>query len=378
MKQKKKKNTTQEKKNKEEEQEQEQNEKAENKIEDIKNKEDDEITTEINKYNKQKINMIEQNNDDAKKNLSNLLSLYNSSEDEAEEQVNNEYNDQKEKGKRNSKNNQQDDQTCDDKICDDKICDDKICDDKICDDKICDDKICDDKICDDNNNEDTYQNNESKSIIKSNKNIKDKQIGCKQNTSYNICTTNNINNEIHKYPQKQYNHIYTNQSNISHNIHNTYYSQNAYQNENYYYQYLNYPHVANFNMMMNTTNPVLYNNNNIYDKSKKNNFNNLGFSKNKEMNIDINQIPVVDQREILREWKPNIIKEEKKSQKYTIKTKVYNPVNNTFDKAIIHGKNQKRKHQINWLAKEAVEKEYEILQKTNNNKRRTTSDKYGW
>ncbi|ETW28345.1 hypothetical protein PFFCH_04253 [Plasmodium falciparum FCH/4] len=136
-------------------------------------------------------------------------------------------------------------------------------------------------------------------------------------------------------------------------------------------------------MMMNTTNPVLYNNNNnnnnnIYDKSKKNNFNNLGFSKNKEMNIDINKIPVVDQREILREWKPNIIKEEKKSQKYTIKTKVYNPVNNTFDKAIIHGKNQKRKHQINWLAKEAVEKEYEILQKTNNNKRRTTSDKYGW
>ncbi|ETW34528.1 hypothetical protein PFTANZ_04726 [Plasmodium falciparum Tanzania (2000708)] len=292
MKQKKKKNTTQEKKKKK------QNEKAENKIEDIKNKEDDEITTEINKYNKQKINMIEQNKDDAKKNLN------------------------------------------------------------------------------------TYQNNESNSIIKNKKNIKDKQIGCKQNTSYNICTTNNINNEIHKYPQKQYNHIYTNQSNISHNIHNTYYSQNAYQNENYYYQYLNYPHVANFNMMMNTTNPVLYNNNNnnnnIYDKSKKNNFNNLGFSKNKEMNIDINKIPVVDQREILREWKPNIIKEEKKSQKYTIKTKVYNPVNNTFDKAIIHGKNQKRKHQINWLAKEAVEKEYEILQKTNNNKRRTTSDKYGW
>ncbi|GAB67551.1 hypothetical protein PCYB_121190 [Plasmodium cynomolgi strain B] len=105
---------------------------------------------------------------------------------------------------------------------------------------------------------------------------------------------------------------------------------------------------------------------------------NYGFSTKKEINVDLENIPVIDQRQILSDWKPTITEEKKKSQKYNIKTKVYNAASNTFDKVIIHGNKQKRKHQINWLAKEAVEKEYEILQKTNYNKRRTTNDKYGW
>ncbi|SBS91175.1 conserved Plasmodium protein, unknown function [Plasmodium ovale] len=107
-------------------------------------------------------------------------------------------------------------------------------------------------------------------------------------------------------------------------------------------------------------------------------FNQLGFSLNKEMNVDLTNIPVVNQREIISNWKPEIVQEEKRSKKYNIKTKVYNATNNTFDNVIIHGKNQKRKHQINWLAKEAVEKEYELMQKTNYSKRRTANDKYGW
>ncbi|SBT39650.1 conserved Plasmodium protein, unknown function [Plasmodium ovale wallikeri] len=107
-------------------------------------------------------------------------------------------------------------------------------------------------------------------------------------------------------------------------------------------------------------------------------FNHLGFSLNKEMNVDLTNIPVVNQREIISNWKPEIVQEEKRSKKYNIKTKVYNATNNTFDNVIIHGKNQKRKHQINWLAKEAVEKEYELMQNTNYSKRRTANDKYGW
>ncbi|KJP85417.1 hypothetical protein AK88_04956 [Plasmodium fragile] len=105
---------------------------------------------------------------------------------------------------------------------------------------------------------------------------------------------------------------------------------------------------------------------------------NFGFSTKKEINVDLQNIPVIDQRQILSDWKPTIPEEKKKTQKYNIKTKVYNPASNTFDKVIIHGNKQKRKHQINWLAKEAVEKEYEILQNTNYSKRRTTNDKYGW
>ncbi|KMZ79149.1 hypothetical protein PVIIG_01623 [Plasmodium vivax India VII] len=105
---------------------------------------------------------------------------------------------------------------------------------------------------------------------------------------------------------------------------------------------------------------------------------NFGFSTKKEINVSLENIPVIDQRQILSDWKPTIPEEKTKSQKYNIKTKVYNAASNTFDRVIIHGNKQKRKHQINWLAKEAVEKEYEILQKTNYGKRRTTSDKYGW
>ncbi|CAA9989816.1 conserved Plasmodium protein, unknown function [Plasmodium knowlesi strain H] len=105
---------------------------------------------------------------------------------------------------------------------------------------------------------------------------------------------------------------------------------------------------------------------------------NFGFSTKKEINVDLQNIPVIDQRQILNDWKPTLPEEKKKKQQYNIKTKVYNPVSNTFDKVIMQGNKQKRKHQINWLAKEAVEKEYEILQKTNYSKRRTTNDKYGW
>ncbi|EUD67819.1 hypothetical protein C922_02008 [Plasmodium inui San Antonio 1] len=105
---------------------------------------------------------------------------------------------------------------------------------------------------------------------------------------------------------------------------------------------------------------------------------NFGFSTKKEINVDLENIPVIDQRQILSDWKPTMPEEKNRSQKYNIKTKVYNAASNTFDKVIIHGNKQKRKHQINWLAKEAVEKEYEILQKTNYSKRRTTNDKYGW
>ncbi|ANQ09896.1 Uncharacterized protein PCOAH_00040690 [Plasmodium coatneyi] len=118
----------------------------------------------------------------------------------------------------------------------------------------------------------------------------------------------------------------------------------------------------------------------IHPKGNLNNLSltNFGYSTKKEINVDLQNIPVIDQRQILRDWKPTIPEEKKKSQKYDIKTKVYNAASNTFDKVIIHGNKQKRKHQINWLAKEAVEKEYEILQKTNYSKRRTTNDKYGW
>ncbi|VEV58735.1 conserved Plasmodium protein, unknown function [Plasmodium vinckei vinckei] len=184
---------------------------------------------------------------------------------------------------------------------------------------------------------------------------------------------NNINNAYQNYPTNMLYQDYNYPTNFANNNYlqnyqanyNNYY--NTMYSTNYHSTFPNYPQPTNNTSQINV--------NKNFDKL----FNNQYFSKdNKKINAEFKNIPVINQKEILKDWKPTIVEEEKKSKKYDIKTKVYNPTNNTFDKVIIHGKNQKRKHQINWLAKEAVEKEYEILQKVNHNKRRTTNDKYGW
>ncbi|CAD2102676.1 conserved Plasmodium protein, unknown function [Plasmodium vinckei lentum] len=200
------------------------------------------------------------------------------------------------------------------------------------------------------------------------------------NTNYNNMPMplNNMNNAYQNYPTnmpyQDYNYPpnfannnYLQNYQANYNYYNTMYSTNYLPPDNYHSTFPNYHQPTNNSSQINV--------NKNFDKL----FNNQYFSKdNKKINAEFKNIPVINQKEILKDWKPTIVEEEKKSKKYDIKTKVYNPTNNTFDKVIIHGKNQKRKHQINWLAKEAVEKEYEILQKVNHNKRRTTNDKYGW
>ncbi|CRH01573.1 conserved Plasmodium protein, unknown function [Plasmodium relictum] len=216
---------------------------------------------------------------------------------------------------------------------------------------------------------------ENKSLIKSESKVDEKyQKKCgKFIDDINVGIINEENNILHNQKNLlsgEYNNL------PSYNSNNMYvnYPYNTYENNNYQYRNFNYmPFSYNIN-----NSSMLYTNNLNTTNESENFYNNMVFSKKKKLNVDLANIPVISQSKILSEWKPNIIQEEKKSKKYNIKTKVYNPVNNTFDKVIIHGKNQKRKHQINWLAKEAIEKEYEILQKTNYNKRRTTNDKYGW
>ncbi|SCM06412.1 conserved Plasmodium protein, unknown function [Plasmodium chabaudi chabaudi] len=186
---------------------------------------------------------------------------------------------------------------------------------------------------------------------------------------------NNMNNAYQNYPTNMLYQDYNYPPNFANNnyqasynnYYNTMYNTNYLPPDNYHSTFPSYAQPINNTSQINV--------NKNFDKL----FNNQYFSKdNKKINAEFKNIPVINQKEILKDWKPTIVEEEKKSKKYDIKTKVYNPTNNTFDKVIIHGKNQKRKHQINWLAKEAVEKEYEILQKVNHNKRRTTNDKYGW
>lgn len=98
----------------------------------------------------------------------------------------------------------------------------------------------------------------------------------------------------------------------------------------------------------------------------------------KEFNVDLSVIPVVKQQTFNESLKVHNKNEEKqKSAKYDIKTKYYNPINNKFEETILEKRRQKRKHQINWLAKEAIEKEAEFLQKKGYDKK-NTKEKYGW
>lgn len=101
------------------------------------------------------------------------------------------------------------------------------------------------------------------------------------------------------------------------------------------------------------------------------------FVKPREFDVDLSKIPVVKQQSFSDFLKVNANKQKKKSNKYNIKTKYYDPISNQMEETIAESKKQKQKHHINWLAKEAIEKESEILQNKGYDKK-YTKDKYGW
>ncbi|CXJ05829.1 conserved Plasmodium protein, unknown function [Plasmodium berghei] len=353
----------------------------------INNNEDKIKETEITKFITKQPNIIE-----SQKNLESLLAYYDSSDEQNDQVKQNIFIENDEKINSQIKNTTSSSESSDDS-------------------QNTDHNISSNTKHNENINKNSIEETNQNNSIKDDTKIENHEYN-KINDDKNTNTNPNVNKEIYKTNQNymtnlqnSYNANYNNTPIPLNNMNNTYqtYPNNIlYQNYNYSTNFPNNNHLQNYQQNYNSSCNTIYSNpylhtgtynstfpnyaqpiNSTYQINVNKNFDKLFnsqyFSKdNKKINAEFKNIPVINQKEILKDWKPTIVEEEKKSKKYDIKTKVYNPANNTFDKVIIHGKNQKRKHQINWLAKEAVEKEYEILQKVNHNKRRTTNDKYGW
>lgn len=76
---------------------------------------------------------------------------------------------------------------------------------------------------------------------------------------------------------------------------------------------------------------------------------------------------------------PIIIPKEKVKMRPEVETKYYNRLTNKVEQGITRGnQTEKRKHQISWLAKEALNKLDKVNEQWSSKKRRTTNDKYGW
>ncbi|SCM09775.1 conserved Plasmodium protein, unknown function [Plasmodium chabaudi chabaudi] len=323
------------------------------------------------------------NNMESKKNLENLLAYYDSSDDQNDEVEPTE--DKLNPQTKNSTNSSEDSETDESQNSDHDISSNNKKDNEGMSKNTIEEEETNKNVtqienheCNKINEDKSTSTNPSvnKEVCKTNPNrMTNLQNPYNTNYSNMPMPLNNMNNAYQNYPTNMLYQDYNYPPNFANNnyqanynnYYNTMYNTNYLPPDNYHSTFPSYAQPINNTSQINV--------NKNFDKL----FNNQYFSKdNKKINAEFKNIPVINQKEILKDWKPTIVEEEKKSKKYDIKTKVYNPTNNTFDKVIIHGKNQKRKHQINWLAKEAVEKEYEILQKVNHNKRRTTNDKYGW